>query len=88
MDFLLKGLKITGAISFDNFNDHLTSRTKMPDLYRAVDRNWNTGELMTIKTVVAQPLSFSSTSYGVRTIYVEDKAEYNTIIAEKQRVGA
>ncbi|MDO5570685.1 MAG: TonB-dependent receptor [Bacteroidales bacterium] len=87
LSMLLKGLKLTGSISFDNYNDHLTSRTKMPDLYKAVDRNWNTGELMTIKTVIAQPLSFGSSSYGTRTIYLEGKAEYNTIVAEKHRVG-
>lgn len=87
LSFLLKGLKVTGSLSFDNFNNHLTSRTKMPDLYRATDRNWNTGELMTIKTVVAKPMEFKSTSYGIRTIYIEGKAEYNQLFAEKHRVG-
>lgn len=88
LDFIVKGLKATGSISFDNFNNHLTKRTKMPDLYRATDRNWNTGELMTLKTVVAQPLTFNSSSYGIRTIYVEGKLEYNQVLAEKHRVGA
>lgn len=87
LDFLLKGLKVSGSISFDNFNNHLTERTKMPDLYRATDRNWNTGELMTLKTVVAQPMKFATSSYGTRTIYVEAKAEYNQLFAEKHRVG-
>ena len=88
LDFLLKGLKVTGSISFDNYNNHLTSRTKMPDLYRAVDRDWNTGELMTEKTVVAQPMTFSSSSYGIRTIYMEGKLEYNQIFNDRHRVGA
>jgi len=88
LDFLLKGLKMSGSISFDNYNNHLTRRTKMPDLYRAIDRDWNTGELMTEKTVVAQPMTFSSSSYGIRTIYIEGKMEYNQIFNERHRVGA
>lgn len=87
MDFLLKGLKVTGSLSFDNFNNHITKRTKMPDLYRATDRNWNTGELITLKTVVGSPMKFESTSYGIRTIYIEGKAEYNQVIKEKHRTG-
>lgn len=87
LSFLLKGLKVTGSISFDNFNNHLTKRTKMPDLYRATDRDWNTGELITLKTVVAQPMEFSSSSYGIRTIYMEGKMEYNQTFAVKHRTG-
>ncbi len=87
LDFITKGLKATASLSFDNYNNHLTSRTKMPDLYKATDRNWNTGELMTLKTVVAEPMTFKSTSYGIRTIYVEGKVEYNRLFAEKHRIG-
>jgi TonB-linked SusC/RagA family outer membrane protein len=87
LGMLLDGLKITGTLSFDNFNNHVTRRYKMPDLYMAVDRNWQTGELMTTKTVVATPMSFSSSSYGVRTIYAEAKINYDKIIREKHRVG-
>ncbi|MDP4185730.1 MAG: SusC/RagA family TonB-linked outer membrane protein, partial [Bacteroidota bacterium] len=88
LDFILKGLKATGSVSFDNFNDYLTSRSKMPDLYRAIDRDWNTGELITEKTVAAQPMTFSSSSYGTRTIYMEGKLEYEHIFDRKHRTGA
>ena len=88
LDMLVKGLKLTGSISFDNYNYHSTGRTKFPDLYMAYDRNWNTGELITRRTVEASPMRFSSSAYGVRTIYAEAKAEYNTIIMEKHRLGA
>ncbi|MDR1668205.1 MAG: TonB-dependent receptor [Bacteroidales bacterium] len=88
LSMLVKGLKLTGAISFDNYNDHFTGRTKMPALYIAYDRDWNTGELITRQTVEAQNMSYSSSSYGIRTIYAEAKADYNTIIKEKHRVGA
>ncbi|WP_206609933.1 TonB-dependent receptor [Maribellus luteus] len=87
LDFLLEGLKVTGSVSFDNFNAHTTGRTKMPDLFFATDRNWKTGELITTKTVVATPMNFSSSSYGVRTIYMEGKADYSKIVNEKHRIG-
>jgi TonB-linked SusC/RagA family outer membrane protein len=85
---LLKGLKVTGLLSFDLFNNHLTSRTKMPDLYHAVDRNWATGELLTEKVLTLTPMHFASSSYGTRTMYVETKAEYNTTIRDQHRIGA
>lgn len=87
-DFLTKGLNATVSISFDNFNNHHTSRTKMPDLYFASDRNWNTGELITRKTVVATPMSFGTSSYGIRTIYLETKVDYERVFDEKHRIGA
>lgn len=88
LDFLTKGLTVSGSVSFDNFNGHYMKREKMPDLFYATNRNWNTGELMTIKTVVGTPMAFGSYSYGVRTIYMEGKLDYNQIFAEKHRIGA
>lgn len=88
LDFLLKGLKVSGTLSYDKFNNELSSRTKMPDLYRAIDRNWNTGELMTIKTVTGSPSSYSSVSFETQSIYLEGKAEYNQVFNKKHHVGA
>jgi TonB-linked SusC/RagA family outer membrane protein len=86
LDFVTDGLKLTASVSFDNFNNHITKRTKMPDLYMAIDRNWNTGALMTQKTVSATPLSFSTSSYGIRTIYFESKLDYSRVFDDKHRV--
>jgi TonB-linked SusC/RagA family outer membrane protein len=88
LSILLDGLKVTGSLSFDNFNNHVTLRYKMPDLYFASDRNWQTGELMTAKTVLASPMSFGSSSYGTRTIYAEARINYDKIVREKHRIGA
>lgn len=85
---LLEGLKATGSISFDNDNNHTQVRYKLPDLYMAVDRNWQTGELLTTKTVVASPMSYGSSSYGKRTIYMEGRINYDQIINDRHRVGA
>jgi hypothetical protein len=87
LKFLLDGLKISGSLSFDNFNNHVQRRYKMPDLYHAVDRNWRTGELMTSKTVVASPMRYSTSSYGTRTIYMEARMNYDRVFMEKHRVG-
>ncbi|MFA7492377.1 MAG: TonB-dependent receptor [Proteiniphilum sp.] len=84
---VLDGLKATGSISFDNDNSHTQGRTKMPDLYMAVDRNWQTGDLLTTKTVVASPMNYSSGSYGRRTIYLEGRLNYDRIFDERHRVG-
>lgn len=87
-DFITEGLNATVSLSFDNFNNHHTSRTKMPDLFFASDRNWNTGELITTKTVVARPMSFGTSSYGIRTIYLEAKVDYERLFDERHRIGA
>lgn len=87
LDFITSGLKATGSISFDNYNNHITSRMKSPDLYKVLDRDWNTGELITQKTAVAEPMKFSSSSYGTRTIYIEGKLEYSQIFGDRHRVG-
>ncbi|MDR2040327.1 MAG: TonB-dependent receptor [Bacteroidales bacterium] len=88
MGFLLDGLRITGSLSFDQFNYHLTQRSKMPELFMAIDRDWRTGELITIKTVEARPTKFDSSSYGISSIYAEAKLDYDKIINKKHRIGA
>ena len=84
---LVDGLKISGSLSFDNFNNHVQRRYKMPDLYLASDRNWRTGVLMTDRTVTGTPMSYSTSSYGTRTIYMEGRINYDKVIGERHRVG-
>ncbi|MDR2472966.1 MAG: TonB-dependent receptor [Tannerella sp.] len=87
LDFITKGLKLTGLLSFDSYNNHVMSRTKMPDLYMAIDRNWQTGDLLMTKTVVATPMSFWTSSYGTRTVYAESRLNYEKVI-DKHHLGA
>lgn len=82
------GLKATAALSFDNQNFHTSKRYKMPDLYKALERNWVDGGLIMDKRVVASPLAYSTSSYGIRTIYFEAKVDYNRVFADRHRVGA
>jgi TonB-linked SusC/RagA family outer membrane protein len=87
LSVITKGLKISGLISFDNYNNHFTQRQKMPDLYMAIDRNWQTGDLLMTKTVVARPMTFSTSSYGTRTVYGEMRLNYEKIMAEHRFGG-
>jgi TonB-linked SusC/RagA family outer membrane protein len=84
---VLEGLRLSASISFDNLNFHQTSRTKMPDLFMASDRDWRTGELIVSRTVAARPMQFASASHGRRTIYAEAKLDYNASLG-KHRLGA
>ncbi|MCY4778551.1 TonB-dependent receptor [Sphingobacterium sp. UT-1RO-CII-1] len=88
LDFITEGLSFSGLVSFDNANYYTTSRRKMPDLYKAVGRDWNTGNLLTQKTVVSTPPSFSSEQYGIRTIYIEGKMDYSkNFLEDRLRFG-
>jgi len=88
LDFIAEGLSMAGLVSFDNNNYYTTGRTKMPDLYRAVGRDWNTGGLLTQKTVDATPSRFSSDAYGVKTIYIEARVNYGkNFLADRVRTS-
>ncbi len=89
LSFITEGLSASGLVSFDNANYYTTGRTKMPDLYKAVGRDWNNGRLLTQKTVVATPSNFSSNSFGVKTIYIEAKTNYEkNLLDERIRTAA
>lgn len=88
LSMIVDGLSASALVSFDNANYYTTGRTKMPDLYKAVGRDWNTGKLLTQKTVVATPAGFFSNSYGVKTIYIEAKTNYaRNFMDERIRIG-
>lgn len=88
LSMLTPGLKASAALSFDNQNFHTSTRHKMPDLYKALERNWVDGGLIMEKRVVAEPLEYSTSSYGIRTIYFEGKVDYSRVFAKRHRVGA
>lgn len=76
LSMITEGLTAGVSVSFDARNYHNSSRTKMPDLYRA--RGYDSkGNLLTERTVVAQPVHYSTSSSGNRKIYLEAKIDYN-----------
>ena len=85
-DKWVKGLSLRGMFSYHNENVHQTTRTKMPDLYKAYGR-YNDGSLMTTRTVEAQPLSFETSSSANRRYYFETQLLYDRLFNKKHRLG-
>lgn len=71
-----KGLSVSGSLSFDAGNIHNSTRSKMPELYRAVAYD-SKGNLITERTVDSKPISFSTTSSGDRKVYLEGRINYS-----------
>lgn len=75
---LTKGLSASIALSFDAGNSHVNTRSKMPDLYEL--KGWDTnGKLLTTRSKEAQPIKFSTSSSGTRTVYLEGRLNYNRV---------
>lgn len=88
LDFITKGLKWRGLISFDADMIYKAARTKTPTQYLATGRDEN-GELMydMVKEgsdVLSESLSNSSN----KKIYFETSFNYSNTFAEKHDVGA
>ena len=79
------GLKATGSISFDNDNSHTQTRYKMPDLYMAVDRNWQTENCS--RQNGCPPMSYGSSSMADARYILKEKINYDKIISDKHRVS-
>lgn len=75
LKMITKGLKASASISFDSYSTHTNTRSKMPDLYRAIGYS-STGNLLTKRTVIAQPIKFQTTSSGNRKVYLEARLNY------------
>lgn len=86
LGMITKGLSAGVSISFDAGNSHVSTRSKMPELYRASGYD-SKGNLLTTRTVDAKPISFSTTSSGTRKVYLEAKADYARVFGN-HRVSA
>lgn len=76
LSMVTKGLSAGVSLSFDASNTHNNTRSKMPELYRAVAYN-SKGNLITTRTVDSSPISFSTSSSGDRKVYLEAKVDYS-----------
>lgn len=85
LGMLTKGLRAEASLSFDSYNYHNSTRSKMPDLYRATGYN-SKGELMTKRVVEAKPIEYSTKSGGDRKIYMEARLHYERMFGF-HRVG-
>jgi TonB-linked SusC/RagA family outer membrane protein len=76
LDFVTKGLSITGMYSFDNYNNHRLARTKTVDGYLATGRNV-AGELTFEQTQIGTNyLGYERANGGSRQFYLEGAVNY------------
>lgn len=73
---LLRGWEVGVAVAYDGFTEQLSSRKKMPDLYRAIGRD-RKGQLLLEQRVKAEGVTFSNQSDAERRFYFEGKTLYN-----------
>lgn len=81
-----KGLNASLALSFDAGNSHVNTRSKMPDLYQLDGWDVN-GNILTTRVQEAQPIKFSTSSSGNRTVYLEGRINYSRVF-DVHRVSA
>lgn len=70
------GLRASAAMAYDWDTEQISSRSKMPDLYRAIGRDMQ-GRLLLEHRVSAQKVKFTNQQSGERRFYFEGKTEYN-----------
>ena len=86
LDFITKGLKVSGLFSYYGASEHSIIRSKRPDLYIADGRNAD-GTLSLRRTLSKQDLSFNKSTYTSRKYYWELKGNYDRKFGD-HRVGA
>ncbi|MEJ2883545.1 SusC/RagA family TonB-linked outer membrane protein [Pedobacter sp. GR22-6] len=87
LDFIAKGLSITGMYSFDNYNTHRLARTKTVDGYLATGRNAD-GELIFEQTEVGTNyLGYDRSNGGSRQFYLESAINYTKTV-DKHNITA
>lgn len=88
LDFITKGLKWMGRISFDNYSVYSMKRTKTASAYHASGRDEN-GNLILEKVIkgndsLSDPTESNS---GDKKIYIETQLSYNRLFANKHNVS-
>jgi TonB-linked SusC/RagA family outer membrane protein len=89
LDFLTKGLSISGKFAFDTYNNTLMKRKKMPDTYMAIGRDsvGNLIEQLTNPGKGSQYLSYSLGKNGTRTLYNELSLNYRNSFGKNDVSG-
>ncbi|WP_343690794.1 TonB-dependent receptor [Chitinophaga sp.] len=87
LDFLTRGLSITGMYSFDNNNGHYISRSKSVNGYFATGRDGQ-GNLQFIQTQIGTDfLGYNRDNGGSRQFYLESAINYNRNFGKHQVTG-
>lgn len=85
LDFITKGLSVSGLFSFNYTGYNNQYRSKIPDLYYATGRKSN-GDLIKTRTVTAQDVTFSDYKQVYRQYYFEGTVNYNRVFNDIHRV--
>lgn len=88
LDFITKGLKWMGRISFDNYSVYSMKRTKTTSAFHASERDEN-GNLIYEQVIkgndsLSDPQESNS---GDKKIYIETQLSYNRLFADKHNVS-
>lgn len=77
LDFITKGLKFIGRFGYDTNNSNWIKRNKHPQLWQAVNRDRETGEITFKEIKAEQKMTQSSGSEGDRREFFEWELHYN-----------
>lgn len=85
LDFITKGLSVSGLFSFNYTGYNNQFRSKIPDLYYATGRRSN-GDLIKTRTVTAKDVYFDDYKQVYRQYYFEGTVNYNRVFNDVHRV--
>ncbi len=77
LDFITKGLKFLGRFGYDTNNSNWVTRKKHPELWKAVNRNRETGEITYQRIAEEQKMTQNSGSEGDRKEFFEWELHYD-----------
>ncbi|MGX5817701.1 SusC/RagA family TonB-linked outer membrane protein [Chitinophaga lutea] len=87
LNFITKGLSITGMFSFDAYNYTSNRYTKTPDTWLAIGRDAN-GELQFEQTAIGTEfLAYTKSNQGERSLYSEAALNYNRTFGKNHEVS-
>ena len=89
LDFITKGLKWIGRVSFDSYSQYSMTRTKTTSAYHATGRDEN-GNLIYEQVVKGTDAlnDPSESNSGDKKIYIETSLNYGRLFADKHQVNA
>ncbi len=89
LDFITKGLKWMGRVSFDSYSRYAMTRTKTTSAYHATGRDEN-GNLIYEQVVKGTDAlnDPSESNSGDKKIYIETQLSYGRLFADKHQVNA
>lgn len=86
LDFITRGLKVTGRLAFDANNENNINRKKWPEQYNVEKRRDRNGNLI-MHRISPESMMFQETSAaGERVAVYELEMRYSRAVAEKHRI--